>query len=67
MIVMSNKQYSAMLNQARLEGYHQGYEEGRNDGLTSRFTINEIREIFGAAPIHDYKPKAKMDSFAQQC
>lgn len=67
MIVMSNKQYSAMLNQALLEGHHQGYEEGRKDGLTSRFTINELREIFGAAPIHDYKPKVRTDSFGQQC
>ena len=45
--LVNSKEYNAALNQAMIDGYKLGYEAGKMEGLTARFTANEIREMFG--------------------
>ena len=45
--LVNSKEYNEALNQAMIDGYKLGYEAGKMEGLTARFTANEIREMFG--------------------
>ena len=45
--LVNSKEYNAALNQAMIDGYKLGYEAGKMEGLTARFTANEIREMLG--------------------
>ena len=59
-VVMSVKEYNAALNKAYLQGYQRGLSTGRQEGLMSRYTPNEIRKCLGLEPITE-EPKTNLD------
>ena len=50
-IVISKKEYDAMINKAFMEGYDLGLRTGRQEGFMAKNTPNDLREILGLPPL----------------
>lgn len=53
MVILTQKQFEAELNKVYDHAYDVGFFAGRQEGVMSRYTVNEIREIFGLEPIEE--------------
>lgn len=52
-VKMSEKTFNAELNKAYTDGYKTGYDAGLSDGIRKRYTINQLRAVYGLPPIPD--------------
>ena len=57
LIIISQKEYNAVMNQSFTSGYDLGYRAGREDAAFSKFTPNEIRAAFGFEPMKNTEVK----------
>lgn len=50
-IVISKKDYAANITKAFMEGYDLGLQAGRQEGLMTKVTPNELRKCLGLGPL----------------
>lgn len=51
MVILTQKQFDAELTKVYDHAYQVGLIAGRQEGLLSKYTPNEIREILGLDPV----------------
>lgn len=52
-VVMSETEFNAALNQSMLKGHRIGYEEGKFEGIGAKVTPNVMLELLGLKKDHD--------------
>lgn len=53
MVIMTRKQFNAELNKVYEHAYFVGLTVGKQEGVMSRYTPNELREILGLEPVKE--------------
>lgn len=53
MVILTQKQFDAELMKVYEHAYQVGLITGRQEGVMSRYTPNELREILGLEPIKE--------------
>lgn len=53
MVILTQKQFNSELTKIYDHAYQVGLITGKQEGAMSKYTPNELREIFGLDPIND--------------
>lgn len=53
MVILTQKQFDAEMAKVYEHAYFVGLTAGRQEGVMSRYTPNELREILGLEPVNE--------------
>lgn len=67
MVILTQKQFEAEIMKVYDHAYQVGLIVGKQEGLTARYTPNEIRDIFGLEPITENNIIQKENSNGKDC